>query len=133
MTGWRTVVFIVAACSVAAGARAQEAPPRAPATPPFIDRVDGLSLADAIGRALASEPGLAMVRAQVDVATGLRMQAGLRPNPSVLFEQRAEPGGTDSQTMLTAEWPLDLFRRAGRQAVADAEVGVAGHAIADRE
>ena len=64
MTGWRTVVFIVAACSVAAGARAQEAPPRAPATPPFIDRVDGLSLADAIGRALASEPGLAMVRAQ---------------------------------------------------------------------
>jgi cobalt-zinc-cadmium efflux system outer membrane protein len=133
VTRWRTVVFIVAACSLAAGARAQEPSPRAPATSPFIDRVDGLSLADAIGRALASEPGLAMVRAQVDVAAGLRVQAGLRPNPSVLFEQRAEPGGTDSQTMLTAEWPLDLFRRAGRQAVADAEVGVAGHAIADRE
>jgi cobalt-zinc-cadmium efflux system outer membrane protein len=61
------------------------------------------------------------------------VQAGLRPNPSVSFEQRVEPGGTDAQTMLTAEWPLDLYRRTGRQAVADAEVSVAGHAIADRE
>ena len=133
MTAWRTVVFIVAAFSLAAAAHAQESSPPAPATPQFIDRVDGLSLADAVGRALAGEPGLATVRAQIDVATGLRVQAGLRPNPSVTFEQRVEPGGTDSQTMLTAEWPLDLHRRTGRQAVADAEVSVAGHAVADRE
>jgi len=133
VTAWRTVVFIVAASSLVAAAHAQESSPRAPAPPQFIDRVDGLSLADAIGRALASEPGLATVRAQIDVATGLRVQAGLRPNPSVTFEQRAEPGGTDAQTMLTAEFPLDLFRRSGREAVADADVSVAGYAIADRE
>ena len=133
MTAWRTVVLLAMAFSQAAAAHAQESSPPAPATPQFIDRVDGLSLTDAVSRALAGEPGLATVRAQIDVATGLRVQAGLRPNPSVTFEQRAEPGGTDSQTMLTAEWPLDLYRRAGREAVADAEVGVAGYAVADRE
>ena len=131
MTARRTVVFIAAAFSLAVAAHAQES--SAPASPQFIDRVDGLSLADAVGRALAGEPGLAVVRAQIDVAAGLRAQAGLRPNPSMAFEHRTEPGGTDSQTMLTAEWPLDLYRRTGRQAVADAEVSVAGHAIADRE
>jgi len=131
VTARRTLVFIVAAFLLAAAAHAQES--SAPASPQFIDRVDGLSLADAVGRALAGEPGLAVVRAQIDVATGLRKQAGLRPNPSMVFEHRAEPGGTDSQTMLTAEWPLDLYRRGGREAVADAEVGIAGYAVADRE
>ena len=115
MTACRTVVFIVAAFSLAPAAHAQEPSWPAPATPQFIDRVEGLSLADSVGRALAGEPGLATVRAQIDVAIGLRAQAGLRPNPSVTFEQRVEPGGTDSQTMLTAEWPLDCTgERAGK-------------------
>jgi cobalt-zinc-cadmium efflux system outer membrane protein len=133
VTTWRTVALLMVAAAWPAAARAQDAPAPDRGTPQFIDRVEGLSLADAVGRALASEPGLATVRAQIDVAAGLRLQAGLRPNPSVVFEQRAEPGGTDAQTMLTAEWPLDLYRRNGRQAVADAEVAVAGFAVVDRE
>ena len=48
MTARRTVVFIVAALSLTAAAHAQESSPPAPATPQFIDRVDGLSLTDAV-------------------------------------------------------------------------------------
>ena len=62
-----------------------------------------------------------------------RLQASLRPNPSVSFERREEPGGTDHLTTVGVEWPLDLFRRSGRIAVADREVTVAQLSAADRE
>jgi cobalt-zinc-cadmium efflux system outer membrane protein len=63
----------------------------------------------------------------------MRLQASLRPNPTVSFERREEPAGTDNQTMVAVEWPLDLFRRSRRVAVADGEVGVTELAVADQE
>ncbi len=99
----------------------------------FVDPANGLSLADAIALALAREPSLLAFRRQVEVARGERQQAGLRPNPVLTYEQRTEPQGTDAATMVTLEWPLDLFRRAGRVAVADAGQVAAAAAIADRE
>jgi outer membrane protein, heavy metal efflux system len=99
----------------------------------FVDPVNGLSLADAIARALAREPSLQAVRRQVDVAQGERQQAALRQNPMLAYEQRTEPRGTDAVTMLTVEWPLELFRRAGRVAVADAGQVAAASAVGDRE
>ena len=51
-----------------------------------------------------------------------RLQAGLRPNPTVSFDAQQEPGGTDNLSRIEIQWPLDLFRRAGRATVADREL-----------
>jgi cobalt-zinc-cadmium efflux system outer membrane protein len=61
----------------------------------------------------------------------MRLQAGLRINPTLSFERRHEPGGTDTATDVGVEWPLELFRRGARVAAADAEVRVAEHEAAD--
>jgi cobalt-zinc-cadmium efflux system outer membrane protein len=99
----------------------------------YVDLTNGLSLEQAIARAREEEPSLRAARAQIDVARGMRLQAGLRPNPTVSFERREEPAGTDNQTMAEIEWPLDLFRRAGRIAVAESELEATRHSVADRE
>ena len=90
----------------------------------YVDPVNGLSLDQAVARALEQEPSLRAARSEIDVARGMRLQASLRPNPTISFERREEPAGTDNQTMIAVEWPLDLFRRSGRVAVADREIGV---------
>ena len=99
----------------------------------FVDPVNGLSLEQAIARAIEQEPALRAARSQVEVAQGTKLQASLRPNPSVSFEQREEPGGTDNLTTVGLEWPLDLFRRSGRIAVAEREIATAQLSAADRE
>jgi cobalt-zinc-cadmium efflux system outer membrane protein len=99
----------------------------------FVDPANGLSLEQAIARAIEQEPSLRAARSQVEVAQGTKIQASLRLNPSVSFERREEPGGTDSLTTVGVEWPLDLFRRSGRIAVADREVTVAQLSASDRE
>ncbi len=99
----------------------------------FVDRANGLSLEEAIARAIEQEPSLRAARSQVEVAQGTKIQASLRPNPSVSFERREEPGGTDNLTTVGVEWPLDLFRRDRRIAVADREVATAQLALVDRE
>jgi cobalt-zinc-cadmium efflux system outer membrane protein len=99
----------------------------------FVDPANGLSLDDAITRALAQEPSIRAARTTIDVARGMRLQAELRRNPSVSAEFRGEPSGTDNQTMVGLEWPLDLFRREGRVAVANREIAVAELSVADRE
>jgi cobalt-zinc-cadmium efflux system outer membrane protein len=105
----------------------------APLAGRFVDLANGLSLDQAIARAIEQESSLRAARSQVDVAEGMRLQASLRPNPSVSFERREEPGGTDNLTTVGVEWPLDLFRRDGRIAVADREVTAAQLSAADRE
>ncbi|HWK12508.1 MAG TPA: TolC family protein [Vicinamibacterales bacterium] len=99
----------------------------------YIDAVNGVTLEDAIARALAGEPALRASRAQLDVARALQTQAGLRPNPSVSFSQLEEPASTDNQTRVEVQWPLDLFRKTGRVGVADREVVATQLAAADRE
>ena len=73
------------------------------------------------------------MRTQIDVAQGARAQAELRPNPSISFAQQQEPGGTDNQTRVELQWPLDLYRKAGRVAVADREIDAAQQATANQE
>jgi outer membrane protein, heavy metal efflux system len=56
---------------------------------------NGLTLEDAVSRALASHPELAAGRQRVGVSEGLRRQVGMRPNPSFTFQQeniRNAPG-----------------------------------------
>jgi outer membrane protein, heavy metal efflux system len=99
----------------------------------YVDLVNGLSLEQAIARALEQEPSLQAARSEIDVARGMRLQAALRPDPSVSFERREEPAGTDNQSMVALEWPLDLFRRSRRVAVAARELTAVQLAVADRE
>jgi cobalt-zinc-cadmium efflux system outer membrane protein len=99
----------------------------------FVDPTNGISLEQAIARALAQEPSIRAARTTVDVARGVREQAGLRRNISTSAEYRGEPSGTDNQTMVSVEWPLDLFRREGRVGVAEREVAAAELSVADRE
>jgi outer membrane protein, heavy metal efflux system len=99
----------------------------------YFDEQSGLSLTEAIARAVEREPSLRAARTEIDVARAMRVQAGLRPNPTFSFEQREEPAGTDNQTTLGLEWPLDLFRRTGRVRAADRELEATEHTVADRE
>jgi cobalt-zinc-cadmium efflux system outer membrane protein len=107
-------------------------PTRKPAVEQYLDRGNGLSLSDAIASALEREPQLRAARAEIEIARGWRMQAGLRPNPMLSFEQREQTDGEDNQTMVGVEWPLDLFRRRARVAVADRETEAVEQSVADR-
>ncbi len=112
---------------------AQSPDGQAPLAGRFVDAANGLSLEQAIARAIEQEPSLRAARSQVEVAHGTKLQASLRPNPAFSFERREEPGGTDHLTTIGVEWPLDLFRRSERLAVADREVAVAQLSASDRE
>ena len=92
-----------------------------------------LSLEDAIRWAAEHEPGLRAERTEVDVARGHLLQAGLKPNPTMALGRQQQPGGSDNQTTVTVEWPLDLFRPVGRMAVAEREVDAVRYRVADRE
>ncbi len=131
MSSWVALAAGLAMMSV--GVHAQEPGRVEPPAAGYVDAANGMTLDDAVARALAQEPALRASRAQIDVARGLQTQAGLRPNPSLSFSQQEEPGGTDSQTRVEVQWPLDLFRRSARVAAADGEVEVARHATADHE
>lgn len=105
----------------------------APLATRHVDPVNGLTLEQAVARALSQEPSLRAARSGIDVARAIRLQAALRPNPSVSFERREEPAGMDNQTAVAVEWPLDLFRKGPRVAVADRELAAVQRAVADRE
>lgn len=130
------IVLLTFVCSVAPsiGVNAQTSPsaPAGGVASRYLDPA-GLSLGQAIVQALEREPSLRAVRTDVDVARGQQKQAAVRPNPMVSFSQQEEAGGTDSQTRVEVVWPLDLFRKAGRVAVAERESETTRHLVADRE
>jgi len=131
-------LWIVTACgvltwSVNVSAQSGAPNPREAVASQYVNTETGISLADAIARALAEEPALRATRTEVDAANGGRLQAGLRPNPTVTFMQQTEPGGTDSQSRVELQWPLGLFRRTGRVAVAEQEQQAALQSVSDRE
>ena len=94
---------------------------------------DSLSLQEAIRLAVEREPGLRGERTEAEVSQGNLLQAGLKPNPTISVGRQQQPGGMDHQTSVTVEWPLDLFRPAGRIAVAAREADAVRFRVADRE
>jgi cobalt-zinc-cadmium efflux system outer membrane protein len=131
-------VWIVTACGIltwSVNVRAQSGATnqREALASQYVNSETGITLAEAITRALAQEPALRATRTEVDVAKGERLQAGLRPNPTVSFIQQAEPGGSDSQSRVEVQWPLDLFRKTGRVAVAEQELQATERRVSDRE
>jgi len=133
MTARIVLSVLIATLLPAASTSAQSPGGQAPLAGRFVDPANGLSLEQAIARAIEQEPSLRATRSQVELAQGTKSQASLRPNPSVSFEWRDEPGGTDHLATVGVEWPLDLFRRRARVAVAEREVTVAQLSVSDRE
>ena len=133
MTTRIALSVLIATLLTAMSISAQTLGGETPLASPFVDPANGVSLEQAIARAIEQEPSLRAARSQVEVAQGTKLQASLRPNPSFSVEQREEPGGTDSLTTVGVQWPLDLFRRDLRIAVADREVTAAQLSAADRE
>ncbi|MGH7505816.1 MAG: TolC family protein, partial [Longimicrobiales bacterium] len=129
----RIVLSVLIAALMTELSAVAQAPISEPVAKQYVDPINGLSLEQAIARALEQEPSLRAARTEIDVARGMRLQASLRPNPTVSFERREEPAGTDNQTTVAVEWPLDLFRRSRRVAVAEGEVAATELAVADRE
>ena len=131
MIGRRCIAAAIAAASLTSvGVAGQE---RVPSAAQYVNELMGISLEAAISRALEHEPSLRAARAEVGIARGLRQQAALRPNPTLSFEHRDEPAGTDAQTSLSVEWPLDLFRKRGRVETADRGLETSQFAASDRE
>ncbi len=121
----RTAGVFTMLITVLVAARVQGQPPTVPA--------DAVSLREAIARAMEREPSIRAARTEIDVALGHLSQAGLKPNPMLSVGRQEQPGGTDKQTTLSVEWPLDLFRVAGRVSVAEREIDAVRLRVADRE
>ena len=131
MTVRRTMLCVIGMILFGASASAQVS--SSATAGQFVDAAAGLSLDEALARAREHEPALRAARSEIEIARGMRVQAGLRPSPSFSFERREEPAGTDNQTTLEVAWPLDLFRTHGRVAVAERELTATELRIADRE
>src|SRR5882724_13021588 len=118
----RQAVLLIVTGVVVVGARLVFAQP---ATEITVDEV--------VARALADNPDLKAVRADVEAATARVQQAGLRPNPMLeLGGQKAI--SPDNNLNVGLSLPLDLNgRKAGRVGVAERELDARRRQVADRE
>jgi len=103
---------------------------------PYVDPAQGSSSIDLVRRALSSNAELAAVRLEIDRGRARLRQAGLRPNPSVDFEQQNgvfnSPG--ERSTSVGFSLPLELAGQRGRRIdLARAELEAAEAEVADRE
>ncbi|MGE0129228.1 MAG: TolC family protein [Blastocatellales bacterium] len=102
----------------------------------IVEPVQGLSASDLAKRALASNADLAAARLEIDRARARLQQAGLRPNPTLDFEQQRgvfnSPG--ERVTTVGVSVPLEMGGKRGRRLeLAQAELEVAQAAVAERE
>jgi cobalt-zinc-cadmium efflux system outer membrane protein len=102
----------------------------------YVDPVQGSSSIDLVRRALTANQQLAASRLEIDRARARVRQAGLRPNPSVDFEQQDgvfnSPG--ERATAIGFSVPLELAGQRGRRIdLAEAELVAAEADVADRE
>jgi cobalt-zinc-cadmium efflux system outer membrane protein len=87
-----------------------------------------------VTRALADNPELGAVRAEVDAARGRLRQAALRPNPMLDLGAQQGVTGPDNNIIVGVTLPLDLNRRkAGRVGVAEREIDMKEAQVAERE
>ena len=132
-------LWIVTACGIltwSVNVRAQSgAPnPREPLASQYVNAETGITLAEAITRALAQEPTLRATRTEVDVARGEQLQAGsasqshrvVHAADGARRDRQPEPdrdamaAGPVSQDRTQSPWPIRNCRRR-EQGVADRE------------
>jgi cobalt-zinc-cadmium efflux system outer membrane protein len=116
---------------------ASTAAPPSPAIARYFDLLQGTSSNDLVRRALASNGELAAARIDIDRARARLRQAGLRPNPTLDFEQktgRYTGSAGDSETSIGVALPLELGgRRKRRIELAQAELEAGQAEVEDRE
>ncbi len=120
-----SVIFVLLVGLLAGGrvAFAQSLPAAGPVT---VDQV--------VERAVAENPELRAMRAEVDAARGRLLQAGLRPNPMLDLGGQANVSGPDNNVTVGLSIPLDLNgRKAGRVGVAEREIDVKQAQVSERE
>lgn len=113
--------------------RAQQAAIVKPDVPSFIDTERGLSIDQLVALALDQSPSIVAARARAEAARGERVQADVRPNPSLMSEWREGVGNMDRQTMIGVNVPLGLSTRPGRVAVAERRIALAEREVAELE
>ena len=130
-TALTSALFLMTAASGAA----QDRPltPIELSTARYIDHAKGMSMEQAVSMGLEREPALQGARTSVDAARGTRHQATLRPNPQISVMRQEQVGGPDATTSVDVQWPLDLYRRDGRIAVADRALEAARFSVADHQ
>ena len=102
----------------------------------YLDPVQGASSVDLVRRALSANAELAAVRLEIERSRARLRQAGLRPNPSLDFEQQNgvfnSPG--ERATSVGISIPLEIGGQRGRRIdLARAELEAAEAEVADRE
>lgn len=118
----------------AAGAENSAGQTERPALGRYFDPAAGMSVDEAVSRALEGNGELRALRAEVGAARSLVRQAGYRPNPRLDVGTARQVGGTDNGLMIGGMLPLELGgRRSARIAVAERELEVREAALADRE
>lgn len=103
----------------------------------YYDPIQGVSSNDLVRRALTSNAELAAGRLEIERARARLRQAGLRPNPSVDFEQttgRFTGSAGERETSVGFALPLEISgQRRARVDLARAELEAAEVEVADRE
>lgn len=103
----------------------------------YVDPVQGASSIDLVRRALASNAELAASRFDIERSRARLRQAGLRPNPTVDFEQttgRLTGSSGEQETTIGFALPIELGgKRQRRIDLALAELEAAEAGVADRE
>ena len=103
----------------------------------YVDPLQGASSGDLVRRALTLNTELAAARFEVERARGRLRQAGLRPNPTIDFEQttgRLTGSAGERETSIGFALPLDISgQRSARVNLARAEFEAAEVELADRE
>jgi cobalt-zinc-cadmium efflux system outer membrane protein len=128
----RLSLILLAALANALSLSAQELPVR-PASS-FLDPQNGVTEADLVARALASNPTLLAQRQQIAMAKGDVTQARLRQNPSLTLGGLKEVNGGDNGINVSGSLPLELFgRRARRTEVAENKEEATQQSVADQE
>ena len=121
--GWVMFVLLFGLLARGGAAFAQSPPAPGPVT---VDQV--------VERAMADNPELRAMRAEVDAARGRLLQAGLRPNPMLDLGGQANVSGSDNNVNVGLSIPLDLNgRKAGRVGVAEREIDMKQAQVSDRE
>lgn len=100
----------------------------------FIDPINGLSVEQAVERALKDNGELTAMRIEVEAGEALLRQAGARPNPTLEVKGSKQFGGKDNSFMVEGGLPLELGgRRAARISIAAKELEIRRLAAAEQE
>lgn len=105
--------------------------------PNYYNAQDGISLNELIKRALDANLDLTAARLEIDKAKARLVQAKLRPNPTLEFEQQSERlvgNGGDGNFTVGASLPIEIYgRRDARISFANIEIQASEAEVRNRE